>query len=136
MKACINFLVIVVSFLFFCFLSAQAQTNGANQILVHDSAVSPKTGFPSHIFLGNGASMQTNEIFQNLTNELNDELFAMPLADVIVEDFLVNDHLTADNAGHDYSAVAYADNGKYIICWADDRNGNWDIYAQIYNADG
>ena len=65
-----------------------------------------------------------------------DELFVMPLADVIVEDFLVNDHTTTANKGHDYPAVAYADNGKYVVCWADDRNGNWDIYAQMYNADG
>jgi hypothetical protein len=26
--------------------------------------------------------------------------------------------------------------GKFVVCWEDERNGNWDIYAQKYYSDG
>jgi hypothetical protein len=32
-------------------------------------------------------------------------------------------------------AIALNDSGKFVVCWADQRNGNYDIYAQRYDSD-
>jgi hypothetical protein len=54
---------------------------------------------------------------------------------VIIDDFLVNDDTTGGCA-QSYPAIARDLSGKFVITWEDDRNGNWDIYAQRYNSTG
>ncbi len=45
--------------------------------------------------------------------------------------FQVNDNVgTSDQK---YPSVAMDGSGNFIICWEDERNGNWDIYAQRYS---
>ncbi len=36
----------------------------------------------------------------------------------------------------EYPSVASNMCEKFMVCWQDDRNGNWDIYAQIYDTFG
>ncbi|MEO0293335.1 MAG: T9SS type A sorting domain-containing protein [candidate division WOR-3 bacterium] len=33
-------------------------------------------------------------------------------------------------------SIAMTPNGKFLIAWADNRNGNYDIYAQLFGSDG
>jgi hypothetical protein len=48
--------------------------------------------------------------------------------------FLVNDQSGASLQSH--PAIAIDANGNFIVVWQDDRNGNWDIYAQRFNSNG
>lgn len=44
-----------------------------------------------------------------------------------------------DNPGigkHDYPAVAVDSSGSYVVVWEDERNGNYDIFAQRLNSTG
>jgi hypothetical protein len=34
------------------------------------------------------------------------------------------------------SAIALDDNGDFIVAWTDERDGNWDIYAQLFDNQG
>ncbi len=54
--------------------------------------------------------------------------------DTLGRNFRVN-----DDEGTSWQAdpsVAMDGNGGFVICWQDERNGDWDIYAQRYYADG
>jgi hypothetical protein len=48
--------------------------------------------------------------------------------------FLVNDSI----AGKSFGApkVAFDRQGDFLVCWNDDRNGNYDVYAQAFDQDG
>lgn len=48
--------------------------------------------------------------------------------------FKVNDD--AGLAGQLYPAISMDKSGNFIITWADDRNGNYDIYARRYTSSG
>ncbi len=48
--------------------------------------------------------------------------------------FQVNDDM--GSSGQWYPSVAMEGDGGFIICWADGRNGDWDIYAQRYSSTG
>ncbi len=48
--------------------------------------------------------------------------------------FRVNDD--AGTSEKWYPSVAMDGSGGFIICWEDGRNGDWDIYAQMYNVSG
>lgn len=50
------------------------------------------------------------------------------------EIFMVNDDIATNGKGT--PSVAMDADGNFVICWADKRNGNWDIYAQRYNSSG
>ncbi|NOX37608.1 MAG: hypothetical protein GXO78_08730, partial [Calditrichaeota bacterium] len=52
----------------------------------------------------------------------------------IGNNFKVNDD--SGSATQIYPSVGINDSGEIIIAWVDKRNGNWDIYAQQYDADG
>jgi len=54
--------------------------------------------------------------------------------DTVGANFRVNDDLgTSDQAS---PSIAMDADGDFIICWSDERNGNYDIYAQRYHSDG
>ena len=53
----------------------------------------------------------------------------------IIDDFLVNDDPIGTN-DQVVPAVAQNPAGNFIITWQDERNGNYDIYAQRYNSAG
>jgi len=59
---------------------------------------------------------------------------------IIKDDFLVNDNdSNAQSPGWAFqknSSIAIDANGNYVICWEDYRNGNYDIYYQLYNSSG
>jgi hypothetical protein len=38
--------------------------------------------------------------------------------------------------GQHYPGIAMDDFGNFVIIWQDERNGNWDIYAQRYDSSG
>jgi len=46
----------------------------------------------------------------------------------------VNDD--SNNSHQEYPAIDIGESGEVIITWQDDRNGNWDIYAQRFNSSG
>lgn len=57
-----------------------------------------------------------------------------------VNDNSVGDHFTISNnegayLGNDFF-VAMNDDGRFVVTWRDKRNGNYDIYAQRFSADG
>jgi len=54
--------------------------------------------------------------------------------DTLDVNFRVNDD--AGSSWQVYPSVAMDGDGKFVICWYDERNGNWDIYAQRYNSLG
>jgi hypothetical protein len=54
--------------------------------------------------------------------------------DTIGVNFRVNDNPgTSDQF---VSSIALTPSGSFLIVWIDDRNNDWDIYGQIYDADG
>ncbi|MEO0075274.1 MAG: T9SS type A sorting domain-containing protein [candidate division WOR-3 bacterium] len=55
------------------------------------------------------------------------------LGNILQANFKVNDDST--NA-HYYPSVSANHEGDFIVCWSDNRNGNFDIYAQKYSAQG
>jgi hypothetical protein len=48
--------------------------------------------------------------------------------------FKVNDD--QGDASQSSPSISADDSGNFIITWTDDRNGNWDIYAQRYSSNG
>ena len=54
---------------------------------------------------------------------------------VIKSDFLVNDD-TIGGCDQYYPSVAMDSAGNFVIVWEDKRNGNPDIYGQMFNKDG
>ena len=54
--------------------------------------------------------------------------------DGIGDEFLVNGD--GGSSGQTDPVIAIAPDGSYVITWTDQRNGNFDIYARMYNADG
>jgi hypothetical protein len=55
--------------------------------------------------------------------------------DPLGSNFRVNDDFGIDYA-HRSSAVAMGTSGNFVVTWADERNGNSDIYAQRYDSLG
>ncbi len=49
--------------------------------------------------------------------------------------FRVNDD-EGENVQKWPSVAIDGSTGKFVVCWEDERNGNWDIYAQKYYSDG
>ncbi|MDP3025061.1 MAG: hypothetical protein Q8O10_05955 [candidate division Zixibacteria bacterium] len=68
----------------------------------------------------------------NLENKANPRFNS--ITSRIVDDFLVNDD--TGSSDQEYPAIATDWSENLVICWQDDRNGNWDIYAQRYNLTG
>ena len=54
--------------------------------------------------------------------------------DTLGGNFRVNDD--AGSSWQWYPSVAMGRNSGFVICWQDARNGDWNIYAQRYHADG
>ncbi|NOX37215.1 MAG: hypothetical protein GXO78_06725 [Calditrichaeota bacterium] len=52
----------------------------------------------------------------------------------IGSNFKVNDD--SGSAGQWYPAISLDSRGSFVIVWHDQRNGDWDIYAQRYASDG
>jgi len=48
--------------------------------------------------------------------------------------FKVNDD--QENADQLFPSISTDNSGNFVITWTDDRNGDWDIYAQLYSSDG
>jgi len=57
------------------------------------------------------------------------------ISGVIKNDFLVNDDTTG-GCSQQHSAVAGGSGGSFVVCWEDYRNGEPDIYAQIFDSLG
>jgi len=57
------------------------------------------------------------------------------ISGVIKNDFLINDDTTG-GCSQQHSAVASGSGGSFVVCWEDYRNGEADIYAQIYDSSG
>jgi hypothetical protein len=51
-----------------------------------------------------------------------------------VSDFKVNDDFGMTYQG--YSNIATDLNGDFVVCWYDKRNGNNDIYIQLFDRSG
>jgi len=66
--------------------------------------------------------------------QLSHQLYS-PLQ-AIIEDFRVNELAGPSVADQGNPAVAVDASGNFVVVWHDERNGNWDIYAQRYTADG
>lgn len=64
--------------------------------------------------------------------------FAEPLyttdSRTLLTDFLVNE--VTGESRKQTPAAAIDEQGNYILAWADNRNGNWDIFCQRFSADG
>jgi hypothetical protein len=56
--------------------------------------------------------------------------------DAIIPDFQVNENSGASGAVQTYSSVSSNGSGKFVITWLDRRNGETDLYAQLYDIDG
>jgi len=56
--------------------------------------------------------------------------------DVIKNDFLVNDDTHGDLMQREPSQVAMNSNGDFVVVWRDERNGDFDVFFQRYNAGG
>ena len=54
----------------------------------------------------------------------------------IIRDFQVNENAGPNGARQFSPAVAVNSSGNFVVAWADWRNGDGDIYAQRYAADG
>jgi len=56
------------------------------------------------------------------------------LGDTIGVNFRVNDDV--GTASQEYPVVAVSPSGRFLITWYDYRNGDYDIYGQLYDASG
>ncbi len=54
----------------------------------------------------------------------------------LIDDFQVNAPDSSANIQAFYSDVAYHNSGSFIIVWNDNRNGDYDIFGQLYSSDG
>lgn len=54
--------------------------------------------------------------------------------DALYSNFRVNDVIETED--QTFPSIAMDADGNFIICWQDNRNGDWDIYAQRYHSDG
>lgn len=55
---------------------------------------------------------------------------------MLFDDNRINDDAAMDRFVHQYSAAVLLDNGKTLVAWEDDRNGDFDIYGQVIAANG
>lgn len=55
-------------------------------------------------------------------------------SNVLVSDFLVNTNIGPNGANQGRPSIASLGNGKFIIVWYDNRNGDYDIFAQFYDS--
>jgi parallel beta-helix repeat protein len=58
------------------------------------------------------------------------------ILNTFMSDFQVNDNSGINGADQKYPSISTDGNGNFVITWADERNGNSDIYAQRYTSDG
>jgi hypothetical protein len=56
------------------------------------------------------------------------------LGDTIGVNFRVNDDV--GTASQDHTVIAVSPSGRFLITWDDERNGDSDIYGQVYDAGG
>ena len=80
-----------------------------------------------HIYNPPPVSMNTpahQPLAKNEMKELN----------TIIPDFQVNDD--PGSAGQYYPSISTDGSGNFVITWTDERNGDYDIYAQRYSSDG
>jgi len=79
-------------------------------------------------------------IWQNLSSATPDNRQShpqtYPLLQAIIEDFQVNENAGPNGAWQYYPAIAVDGAGNVVVVWEDERNGDRDIYAQRYAADG
>ncbi len=102
----------------------------ASHCLAQFCSIDGESGFPHHRLKGSHQLLTSPSAGRPLKPE-----GASTILGIIKDDFLVNDDTTS---GCDQwsSAIAIDSSGNFVICWGDKRNGEWDIYAQRYHADG
>jgi len=67
----------------------------------------------------------------------NSDIYAQrfdSLGDIIGVNFRVNDDV--GTTAQEKPVVAVSPSGRFLITWYDDRNGDYDIYGQVYDASG
>jgi len=58
------------------------------------------------------------------------------ISDVIKDDFLVSDNITGEYWEREELQVAMNAAGESVVVWCDERNGDYDVFAQRYNSSG
>jgi parallel beta-helix repeat protein len=96
------------------------------QVTVNRSSLNPGSYSSTITITSNGG---TQNVTVNITKE---EIRTEP---AIIFDFGVNEFSGGADVKRSSPKTAVSDNGDYVVCWQDTRNGNWDIFCQQYNYD-
>jgi hypothetical protein len=105
---------------------------GSN-FLVNDDGGSNGQYAPSVAGLSGGGFVVTWYDFRNWDYDIYAQRFSGSGV-VLGANFLVNDD--GGSSDQDYPDVAALPDGGFLVAWDDERNGNWDVYAQFHDAAG
>ncbi len=105
-----------------------AGTPVGGNFVVRDVAAS--SGYCSDVAATDSGFVITWYDFRNGNSDIYAQLYKTN-GDTIGGNFLVD-----DGANYQYSPMVASCSSSFVIAWYDYRNGNWDVYAQRYNAAG
>ncbi len=114
----------IVVLLLILFVNAWTRTNGVKPI--DDYNIDNNT-------LRIGKEEITINTYKNIgITEKQSEM----IKNIIKNDFLVNDDTIGGTTNQEYPSVSMDNAGNFVIVWNDYRNGNSDIFSQIYDTAG
>ena len=113
-------------------ITRNGNTLGSN-LKVNNSVLNTNQNYPSIATDGINNYVVTWEDNRNSNWDIYVQYYTL-IGGVVTDNFKVNDDLV--NAEQISPAIAMNDSGNIVITWEDNRNGNWDIYAQRLTRSG
>jgi hypothetical protein len=114
------------------YFDASGNAIGPNTI-INDDDSSFYQSDPSIAMIDNGSYLISWRDYRNDNPDIYAQRFDAS-GNAIGSNILINDDV--GNSDQYDPSVALNNDGTYVITWEDQRNGHWDIYAQLFNAAG
>ncbi|MBD3218304.1 MAG: T9SS type A sorting domain-containing protein [candidate division Zixibacteria bacterium] len=100
--------------------------------MIPDGAATESAGLEDHILRHNARvnKAMPDYVETSSKNAVEDNMISL------FGDTKINEETSADRFRHQYSALTLMSEGRVLVGWEDDRNGDFDIYGQMVSSDG
>jgi hypothetical protein len=99
---------------------------------VNDEQWNEDYRYPSIAIDGSGIFVITWNEFHNVDSDIYAQRYSRDGISLGPKFSVIDDQ---ENFEHNFPSISSDDNGNFVIVWEDNRNGNLDIFAQLYSSD-